>query len=1254
LLFVQRAFNILSTEPVWLTMPLIQWHFPETQIGFQQFTPLVPSTLTFYFVAGGPMKSTLYRRIFVLIVLTLGLGISGFAQESRATLTGTVSDPNGSLVPGATVTVRNINTNEERVITTSDDGSYTVTSLLPGRYYVSVEAKGFKKAVNDSLELHVNDTATFDVTMELGEMDQVVTIDAGELLLESDTATRGQVIENRRIVELPLNGRNPIMLATLAPGVQFNGNPQFTRPFDNGDNAQFSINGGIQRHNEFLLDGAPNNAVTDADNARTRSSNNIAYVPPVDATQEFKVQTNTYDAQFGRTGGGIINVTTKAGGNDFHGTVYEFARRYQLEANFFENNANRRPRYAVDPITGENLGGRILDQYGATFSGPIYLPRFGEGGPSTYSGKNKAFFFVAYERYRENLPAPRLVNVPTALERSGDFSQSGFTIYDPLTTRVNPNNPNLFIRDPFPGNRIPANRINPIGFAIANAFPLPNAGAAGARTNNFINSPNLEREQFYNFVVRGDANIGDKTQMFLRYVRNKRNQFSGADYPGLGLDAQDPLVRANNGVAIESVTTLSPRAVLNLRASYTRFVQAAFRSRSSPFDPTSIGFPANFANALPVSIVPRFEVSGLNPFGPRNPSQNTTNIVALQGNLSLIRGNHSLKIGGEIRDNRINARGASFSWGGGQFTFNQNFTQLDPTQPASSIQGGLGIASLLLGYPSGGTVDNLSRPGFRWRYYAPYIQDDIKVTRRLSLNLGLRYDYEAPPTERFNQQNRGFGFDQASPLAAQIAGRTGVAACPACAGLKGGLLFAGVDGQPEQAFEPDRNNFQPRVGVAYQLTSKTVVRGGYGLYYFPQAEFGGTTGFTISTPFVATSGGGAQGFIPANTLSNPFTSGINQPIGSSRGLLTQAGSDVIFSVPNHKVPKIHQYAAGVQRELPGNLKLDVSYVGSHSTDILTNDFNVGNARNINVLTADQLAQARANPSFFNENVTNPFAGLLPGTSLNGATVARRQLLLPFPQFTSVTQALENAGTIWYDSLQASVERRMTNGLTMIASYTLSRTDSALGFLNPQDAKAARSPADFDRRHVLVVSGVYSLPFGNGRHYFTDAGKGLNMLVGGWEYNWIARFQSGLPVNLPGNVDLIGDPRTSGKNYDKWFNTCVMQTDGKSRQPNAARNGFEPCTNPAWAIRKADTLRTIPFRLKSLREPTVPQFDMSLNKSFIFTERVRAQFRLEAFNVMNSPLFPAPNTDPTNTNFGFVNRSTRNFPRQIQLGFKLNF
>jgi hypothetical protein len=409
---------------------------------------------------------------------------------------------------------------------------------------------------------------------------------------------------------------------------------------------------------------------------------------------------------------------------------------------------------------------------------------------------------------------------------------------------------------------------------------------------------------------------------------------------------------------------------------------------------------------------------------------------------------------------------------------------------------------------------------------------------------------------------------------------------------------------------------------------------------------------------VATTGGGAQAFIPANTLSNPFPTGLLNPIGSSQGLLTFAGQNIDVADPNHVVPKIHQYSVGVQRQLPGNFRLDLAYVGSRSVDVLTGDFNVRGERNINVLSAAQLADARARPSFYNESVPNPFAGLLPGTDLNAATVQRRRLLVPFPQFGAVNLNLENAGKVWYDSLQASVERRTASGLTVIASYTFSKTLGALQFLNPQDAAPTKSLTDFDRPHVFVLSGVYQLPFGKGRRFFTDAGRATNLLLGGWEYNFIARFQSGRPMNLNTDFDLIADPAIEDNTATQYFNTCTRLTNGTTRQPNAAGTAFVTgCSNPAFAQRGADTLRSLPFRIGSLREPSPPQLDMSFNKSLLFTENVRAQFRVEAFNVTNTPVFNGPEMNPNSTNFGRRaggGAGIRNFPRQIQLGFKFYF
>jgi hypothetical protein len=1282
------------------------------------------------------MKSKFCWRALAVASVVLALALTAFPQEFRATLTGHISDPNGAAVTGATVTVTSQQTKEEKTATTSEDGNYTVPFLQPGTYTVNVTATGFKQAVSNTVELHTADKATMDVALEVGGTEQTVTVNADSPLLEPDTASRGQVIENARIAELPLIGRNPLNLATLSPGVTFNGNSAFQRPFDNGDNVNFSINGGLNRHNDFLLDGTPNNADTDANATRTNSSNNIAFVPSAEATEEFKIQTNAYDAQYGRTGGGTINITIKSGGSKYHGSIYEFARRYQLNANTFSNNAQgnfatgpfagleRSPRFTRDQLTGDNLGGSKIDQYGFVLSGPVYLPRFGEGGRRVYGNGDKTFFLFNFEKYKELTPGQGFSTVPTTLERMGDFSQSAITIYDPLTTRCATNtNPCTggFIRDPFPNNIIPANRISPVGQAIVNGFSLPNTGTANQRFNNFYLSQGTGTDDFHSYVARVDHQLTENEHLFVRFVNNRRNQFAfgGNNRIGLGIDEQGPLVRENYGAVIDSVTTLSPTSVLNVRFGFSRFLQAAFRQSSSPFDATGIGFSPTFSNARPVSIVPRITFNdpsgGIPEFGSRNPNSNITNTFSLPVYLTQISGKHTFKFGGEYRHFQVNQAGGSFNFGGGVFCFNGQFTQRNP-QDTSGGRGGAAFADLLLGAPavSGGCngngpttqVENISPTTFQWGYYAAYIQDDYKVSQKLTLNLGFRYDYEQPPVERFNRQNRGFALGQANPLAAAVRNASSTD-CPACANLNGGLLFTAVNGQPRGAFKRDLNNFQPRIGVAYQLNEKTVLRGGYGLFYFPSAEYGGTTGFSVISSFSGTvpvtPTQPQNQFIPrTDAFSNPFPTGLAQPTGASLGQLTSLGSSVTFSNPNRTIPYIHQFSVGFQRELPFRSRLDVSYVGSRSRGILSGDQQGSGGRNLNVLSAAQLAQARADSSFLSASVANPFAGLIPGnSSLNGATINRGSLLLPFPEFGSVVVNSENIGKLWYNSLQASLEKRLSRGLVGVVSYTFSKNIGALGFLNDQDAEPTKSVVDFDSPHVLVVSGVYQLPFGRGQRFGGDIGKGLNFLVGGFEYTVNAQYRTGVPINLPGNVDLIGDPRVSDPNISNpnlpnysssYFNNCVQQLNGTSLPagtvlngtplaaattlPNgtsiqfvsnaagartvsvngATRNVLQTCTNPAFALRASNTLRTIPFRLGNLRFPSRPTFDMSLNKSFVFTESVRAQIRLEAFNVFNTPIFSNLDTNPTSSTFGILNpnNGTRNVQRQIQLGFKLNF
>lgn len=1037
------------------------------------------------------MKARYFTRVLALAACwCAGAG----AQEFRATLTGRVTDPTGAPVPAAAVAVRNVQTNEAFTTTAGGDGNFAVPFLMPGKYRVTAEAAGFKRAVREGIELHVSDRVAVAVALELGEVQQAVTVTAEAPLLETASATRGQLIENRRVTELPLNARNPFMLSALAAGVQWNGSMKYARPFDNGAIAEWSINGGLARHNEFLLDGAPNNAVTNADDGRTRSSNNIAFVPPVDATEEFKIMANTYDAQYGRTGGGIVNVSLKSGTNQFHGAGYEFLRRYWMDANSFENNSAGLKRYAIDPQTGENLGGHLLDQYGAHLSGPVRLPR--------YNGKDRTFFMFNFEGYREGTPNPAISSVPSMLERKGDFSQAGITVWDPLTSRENPafnatkaegaGNPR-YVRDQLPGSRIPASRLIPAGSRIAGSYPEPNAGDAGARFNNFLLSPNIAKDAFRSWIGRVDHYFSPAQRMYFRYLHNRRNELRNINsLTGLGMSAQDPAVRINDGGVVDSVTTLSPTTILNLRGALNRYIMGAYRQQAMGFDLTTLGFPAALAKAIPQAMAPRVQPQQYKEWGPAAWTEEITNTLSFQGSLSRISGKHSFKAGGEMRDLRVNLKGSG--WGGGRFIFDREFTRRLPQY--SDTASGSAIASLLLGYPSGGSVENNSFPAFRWGYYAMYLQDDIRVTSKLTLNLGLRYDYESAPTERYDRMNRGFAFDQANPLGGKIRTAPGIAECPACANLRGGLLFAATGGAPRAAFDPDRNNFQPRLGAAYQLDQRTVLRGGHGLYNMAQAEFGGSTGFSISTPYVATTGGGAAFYIPANSLSNPFPSGLLSPVGASLGLLTQAGQDLTFNLPTRRIPYVHQFSLGIQRELRWRIKLDASYVGSRARALMTNEFRSGRGRGINTNTVEQLARARQDSRWYTQAVANPFAGLLPGTSLNSATVARSQLLRPYPQFLSISEGLENVGKTWYNSFQLVLEKRFSTGLTFTSSYTLSKNIAALNYLNDQDAAPSRALLDYDRTHRWVFSGIYEMPFGKGRRFGGGARRGVNLLLGG--------------------------------------------------------------------------------------------------------------------------------------------------------------
>jgi hypothetical protein len=1200
------------------------------------------------------------------------------AQETRATVNGRVQDVSNAAIPNATVIARDTATGVETSVKVGGDGNYTIPFLAPSTYTIRADAPGFKTAQQQNVVLHVSDKLSVDLTLPVGATSEVVTVSDTPPLLDAGSADRGGLIDNVRVNELPLVGRNPFMLAQLVPGVTWNGNPSFQRPFDNGDNAAFSINGGLRQANAFLIDGAPDDAISDVAGDRSHANLNVAYIPSVEATQEFKIVNNFYDAQYGRTGGGIFNVSTKAGNNQYHGAAFYFMRRYQLDANSVSSKTAGLPRYSLDPVTKANLGGHTLNDWGGELAGPLSIPHI-------YNAKDRTFFLFSYEHYHEVQPTPTLTSVPTLAERQGDFSAPGEPIiYDPWSTRLNANG-SCCVRDPFPGNIIPQARLaNSPGLKIANAYPLPNVGSASTLSNNYSTGANTSEDHFQNYLARVDQNFGQRERLYVRYAHGVRNQFDQGAYNFKGplYDAQDPLTRANDSAVIDSITTFTPHILMDLRASLSRYNERVARSTVNGFDVTSLGFSQNFSGERFVPVPPRISMgtqgSSIPDAGTRNPRFGVSTIIGFQPSVQLLYGPHSIHIGADIRNINFNTGGGSFVYGGGAFAFTPNFTQANPNGTYNGSSGSP-LASLLLGTPAASNnnvnsvIQYTPRLGYRWWYTAGYIQDDWKVNQRLTLNLGIRYDIEGSPTESQNRMNRGFAYTAASPLAG-AARSASPANCPACANLVGGLLFAGAGGQPTSAFNTEYGHVQARAGAVYQLFPNTVVRGGFGMFYLPEGAFGAAQGFAQDTAYVPNNIAGTNGADPfrprgndpaAPPLRDPFPT-VLQPTGNSQGLATFQGQSIIFNNVNRKIPRANQWSFGIQQQFPYNVKIDMSYVGSFTQNINTNDNNAGGARNLNVLSTQQIQAARQSGAaigrtaaeYLAQTLPNPFAGLLPASGLNGPTLTRQQLLLPYPQFLNVTYGQESVGKLWYNAAQISVEKRYSHGFTLLGAYTWSKTEEALSYLNPQDPAPFKNIAATDRPQRLVISAVYELPFGHNQYFGANVNRAIELLIGGWQLNYVETIQSGLPTGLSSGAYPIVDNPSNGvqKSFNTWFNPCVRLLDGSSQMPDPTHTKFVQCSNPAWQLTNSANLdfRQVPFQAGYIRNPNAPNADLSLSKRFNVTERWNGQFRLEAFNVTNTAVRGGPNTSPTSMNFGFVASSQSNISRQVQLGFKMNF
>ena len=1178
-----------------------------------------------------------------------------YGQEVRGSITGRVVDGTNAAVVGAKVSITNMAMNTSTSVKTDEGGNYSVFYLMPGKYSVSVEAQGFKKYVNQGIEVRVSDKLTLDLQLEVGAVQESVSVTSGATLLDASSATAGQVIDGRRISELPLSDGNPFTLTRLAPGIGYVGDLKFSRPFDNNGSSDFISNGTSRvGGHEFTLDGIPN---TD-DNGAT--GNRVAFIPPADAVQEFKVETASFDAQQGHGAGATVNVALKNGTNSLHGTIYEFVRNDVLSANdFFLNRTN----LAANPGRDKNKDGKAdrdplrYNRYGATVGGPIWIPKL-------YDGRNKSFFFFAYEGIKDVFPEPNQFTVPTLAEREGDLSallaiNSSFQIYNPFTARQEGSR---IRRDPFPGNRIPANLISPIAKAYLQFYPLPNQPGDSQGRNNFI-SGQPRTDDFHSESYRFDQTVSDKQKFYFRFTHNNRlearSNWSG-EVNGL-LSTGNFLTRKNDGFSYDHLYTFSPTTIFNARIGFSRFVENNDRQHEGNFDPASLGFSTQSAAFFGDGrYLPRFEfpAGSFSNIGDSRGDIRTHNIYAVQPTLTKIIGSHSLKMGYDFRSYRENSDPAAHA--AGRYDFGTNFTR-GPLDNSTAAAIGQDFASFLLGLPTGGFIDRNASRSNQTLYNGIFFHDDWKVSQKLTLNLGLRYELEGATTERFNRNIRGFDETLSSPI--EAAAKAAYAANPipeipvASFNVKGGLLFA--DDTNRGFWKSDKNNFQPRIGFAYLLDEKTVLRGGFGVYMVPFVIDGvNQTGFSQSTSIVPTLNAGLT-FAPAcatcGNLFNPFPTGVIEPPGATLGIGTFLGRGITFTPLDRVNGQTQRWELSVQRELPGNWLVEASYIGNRAYD-LTTSTNI-----LNTIPRQYLSTSRVRDdvtiNFLSANLpNNPFRNLIPGQGLNGSTVARSQLLRPFPQFTSIgTQRFD--GEAIYHAGQFRVERRFVSGFTLLTSYTWSKVIEEVSFLNESDIEYERRIGSDDIPHRIVASGIWELPFGRGRKWGAEWHGFVDAFIGGWQMQGIYQRQSGRPIDLGDrNVFFNGDPSTlrakiTGDTVNATFDTSGFYFTDAAVQTNGV---IDPAKQRAdQRIRLANNIRVFPSRLTGFRRQPLNLWDLSLIKNFSVKERVKIQLRGEFLNAFNHPQFGDPNTDPTSSDFGKVT-SQSNLPRNVQIGLKVVF
>ncbi|MBS1826672.1 MAG: TonB-dependent receptor [Acidobacteria bacterium] len=1120
----------------------------------------------------------------LLLALAVFAGVLG-AQTQTATLRGVVFDNTGAVIPAARVTLTHTAQGRTWNATTNEEGAYVIVQIPPGPYSMTVEAKGFKQYQRTKMILEVAQVAALDVTMEVGAVSEVVEVNTQVALLETASSTLDAVVNQKTAEALPLNGRNVLQLVALTPGINT------TRSYrgsttGNGSitSMAFSANGGRDVSNEVMLDGSPQVVM---------GYNQPAYVPTPDALQEFRVQTNSLSAEYGRTGGAVVNLVHRSGTKEFHGVLYEFLRNDKFDANGFFNNRN-----------GRNKAPFRYNQFGFTL-----------GGPLTPSRQN-TFFFVSFEGLRTVNPGSAVNTVPTAAMKQGDFSQVSGVVYDPTTINA------AGARQPFAGNRIPSTRFNPVALKVLGYIPNPTSD--GVANNFFSQAGSSGRGD--DFSVKIDRTISSRQNLFGRFSWNTVNNTTADLFGNPGSPDAGNSGARNRSATIDDSYMIGGWVLHgNLGYAYHANPRDSF---SNGFDIASLGFPKAVAEQAQFAMFPRFEPAGYVSLGGNATwiIGNKFETYTATGDATRLIGNHTIKTGGVYRLNRVsNSRPNSPA---GLYTFNEAWTR----DTFNGNRGGNSIASMLLGLMSGGRMQYEPQPALQVPYMGFYFQDDWRVNGRLTLNLGLRWDVDLPLTERFDRTS-WFDFDAVLPVRA-----------PGLGPLRGGLVFANRNGTPRGQKDPDYNNFAPRVGFAFKAANRLVLRSGFGMFYSPTTGIGpnstnsGGISYNAVTNITTSIDGGRT---PFTTLSDPFPQGFNQPANGADGLLTFIGQSINGVARFDRVPYTMQWNFDVQYELPNEMLMDVAYAGNSGVKLQAQ-------AQLNQLPDQNLALGDA----INSSVANPFFGIIPTTSSIGQrTTTLGQLLRPFPHLTGFQQTYGSMAHSSYHSLQAKFRKRYRNGLQMQAAYTWSKMlddfssvggygISYPGFTNNNNRRLDKALSSLDEPHHLAVNFQYEVPF-------RWQQKALRAVGAGWSLNGIATLQSGQPVSItsaanttasfngtqrPNSTGISSQTSGSAKErVDRWFDTAAFSVPARYAFGNVGRN------------------------LPDNRGPAIQVWDLSVLKRIPVTESKRVEFRAEFFNLMNNVNFQLPDGDSTvfgRPQFGTLTGTER--ARVIQFGLKFYY